>query len=57
MDYRKLGRTGLMVSSLCLGTMQWGWTADETAAFGIMDAFVDISIFRIAKGKLLERWE
>jgi aryl-alcohol dehydrogenase-like predicted oxidoreductase len=41
MDYRKLGRTGLTVSSLCLGTMQWGWTADQETAFAIMDAFVD----------------
>jgi aryl-alcohol dehydrogenase-like predicted oxidoreductase len=41
MDYRKLGRTGLKVSSLCLGTMQWGWTADEKTAFAIMDAFVE----------------
>ena len=41
MDYRKLGRTGLKVSSLCLGTMQWGWTADQETAFAIMDAFVD----------------
>ena len=29
MDYRKLGRTGLKVSELCLGSMQFGWTADE----------------------------
>jgi aryl-alcohol dehydrogenase-like predicted oxidoreductase len=41
MDYRKLGRTGLHVSSLCLGTMQWGWTADEKTAFALMDAFVE----------------
>ncbi len=41
MDYRNLGRTGLKVSSLCLGTMQWGWTADQETAFAIMDAFVD----------------
>jgi aryl-alcohol dehydrogenase-like predicted oxidoreductase len=41
MDYRRLGRTGLKVSSLCLGTMQWGWTADQETAFAIMDAFVD----------------
>jgi aryl-alcohol dehydrogenase-like predicted oxidoreductase len=41
MDYRNLGRTGLKVSSLCLGTMQWGWTADEKAAFTIMDAFIE----------------
>ena len=27
MQYRKLGRTGLQVSELCLGTMQFGWTA------------------------------
>jgi aryl-alcohol dehydrogenase-like predicted oxidoreductase len=39
MDYRKLGRTGLQVSELCLGTMQFGWTADEAASFGVMDAF------------------
>ena len=32
MDYRRLGRTGLKVSELCLGTMQWGWTADEASA-------------------------
>ena len=30
MEYRNLGRTGLKVSELCLGTMQFGWTADET---------------------------
>lgn len=36
MNYRKLGRTGLKVSELCLGTMQWGWTADEGASFVVM---------------------
>lgn len=41
MKYRNLGRTGLKVSALCLGTMQWGWTADEEAAFQVMDAFVE----------------
>ncbi len=41
MNYRNLGRTGLKVSSLCLGTMQWGWTADEKSAFTIMDAFIE----------------
>ena len=25
MNYRKMGRTGLKVSELCLGTMQFGW--------------------------------
>lgn len=40
MQYRNLGHTGLKVSALCLGTMQWGWTADEATSFAIMDAFV-----------------
>ena len=40
MNYRKLGRTGLKVSELCLGTMQFGWTTDESNSVGVMDAFV-----------------
>lgn len=41
MQYRRLGRTGLKVSALCLGTMQFGWTADEGAAFEVLDAFAE----------------
>ncbi|MGB5932879.1 MAG: aldo/keto reductase [Anaerolineae bacterium] len=41
MKYRNLGRTGLKVSELCLGTMQFGWTTDEENAFAIMDAFLE----------------
>ena len=32
MDYRLLGRTGLHVSPLCLGTMNFGPHTDETTA-------------------------
>lgn len=39
MDYRNLGRTGLQVSELCLGTMQFGWTTDEASSLAVMDAF------------------
>jgi len=39
MDYRNLGHTGLKVSELCLGTMQFGWTADETASLAVLDAY------------------
>ncbi len=41
MNYRRLGRTGLKVSEICLGTMQWGWTADEATSFAVMDAFME----------------
>src|SRR3954449_1337626 len=37
MDYRHLGRTGLRVSPLCLGTMNFGPETDETASHEIMD--------------------
>lgn len=40
MNYRNLGRTGLKVSAICLGSMQWGWTADEAASRAVMDAYV-----------------
>lgn len=34
-----MGRTGLKVSELCLGTMQFGWTADEETSRAVLDAF------------------
>lgn len=40
MNYRNLGRTGVKVSELCLGTMQFGWTTDEANSAAVMDAFV-----------------
>ncbi len=39
MDYRKLGRTGLKVSELCLGTMTFLWTSDEKTSFDVLNAF------------------
>jgi aryl-alcohol dehydrogenase-like predicted oxidoreductase len=37
MEYRNLGSTGLKVSELCMGTMQFGWTADEDLSYRILD--------------------
>jgi len=43
MKYKLLGRSGLKVSELCLGTMGFGteagWGADKETSFAIMDAF------------------
>ncbi len=56
MDYRRLGRTGLKVSELCLGTMQFGWTADEATSFAIMDAFVEAGGNFIDTADIYSRW-
>jgi aryl-alcohol dehydrogenase-like predicted oxidoreductase len=44
MEYRKLGRSGLKVSPLCLGTMMFGGPADEAASRGIVDAARDAGV-------------
>lgn len=41
MKYRKLGNTGLAVSSLGLGTMYFGDMTPEEEAFAILDTFVE----------------
>jgi aryl-alcohol dehydrogenase-like predicted oxidoreductase len=38
MEYTQLGRSGLQVSRLCLGTMNFGQDTDEGASHAIMDA-------------------
>jgi aryl-alcohol dehydrogenase-like predicted oxidoreductase len=40
MTLRRLGRSDLMVAPLCLGGNVFGWSADETASFAVLDAFV-----------------
>ena len=41
MDYRPLGRTGLRVSSICLGTMTWGTQNTEAEGHAQMDYALD----------------
>ncbi len=38
MEHTRLGRTGLKVSRLCLGTMTFGVQCDEKTSFAILDA-------------------
>jgi aryl-alcohol dehydrogenase-like predicted oxidoreductase len=42
MQYTKLGRTGLNVSRLCLGTMNFGPLTNEADSFVIMDKALDL---------------
>lgn len=44
MEYTQLGRTGLKVSRLVLGTMNFGPQTDEADSHAIMDAALDAGI-------------
>ncbi len=44
MDYTQLGRTGVQVSRLCLGTMNFGPKTVEEDSFAIMDKALDLGI-------------
>ena len=44
MEYRKLGRSGVLVSPLCLGTMNFGGSTKEEDSFAIMQNAVDSGI-------------
>ncbi len=44
MEYVRLGRTGLKVSPLCLGTMNFGPHTTEAEAFAIMDKALEVGI-------------
>ena len=44
MQYTKMGRSGLKVSRLCLGTMNFGPETAETDSFEIMDKAIDLGI-------------
>jgi len=44
MEYSRLGRTGLKVSRLCLGTMNFGPHASETDSHAVMDKALELGI-------------
>jgi aryl-alcohol dehydrogenase-like predicted oxidoreductase len=44
MEYTRLGRTGLKVSRLCLGTMNFGPHTTEADSFAIMDKALELGI-------------
>jgi len=56
MEYRTLGRNGLKVSALCLGTMQFGWTADEPVSQRILSAAYEAGVNFIDTADIYSRW-
>ncbi len=44
MQYKQLGRTGIEVSTICLGTMTWGSQNTQDEAFAQLDASVEAGV-------------
>lgn len=56
MEYRYLGRTGLKISGLCLGSMQFGWTADEPQSYQILETAFEAGINFIDTADIYSTW-
>jgi aryl-alcohol dehydrogenase-like predicted oxidoreductase len=56
MEYRNLGHTGLKVSELCMGSMQFGWTADENTSYEILDATYNAGVNFIDTANVYSKW-
>ncbi|HRL10846.1 MAG TPA: aldo/keto reductase [Aggregatilineales bacterium] len=56
MQYARLGRTGLQVSRICLGTMNFGWSVDEADSRAIMDAAFDAGINFFDTADIYSSW-
>ena len=56
MEYRYLGRTGLQVSEICMGSMQFKWTTDEATSYKVLDAFFDAGGNFIDTADVYSRW-
>ncbi|MBV9761988.1 MAG: aldo/keto reductase [Acidobacteriaceae bacterium] len=56
MNRRRLGNSGLETPPLALGGNVFGWTADQTASFAVLDAFVDGGFNLIDTADVYSAW-
>src|SRR3954452_15843326 len=56
MELRPLGRSGIDVPKLCVGSNVFGWTVDETASFRILDAFAEAGLTFIDTADVYSSW-
>jgi aryl-alcohol dehydrogenase-like predicted oxidoreductase len=56
MNYKNLGRTGLKVSMLCMGTMQFGWSVNEADSHKILSATLASGINFIDTADVYSKW-
>jgi aryl-alcohol dehydrogenase-like predicted oxidoreductase len=43
-NHKRLGKHGVLVSNICLGTMNFGWHTSEEESFNIMDRALELGI-------------
>jgi len=43
-EHKRLGKHGVRVSNLCLGTMNFGWHTSQEDSFAIMDRALELGI-------------
>lgn len=55
-EHRRLGGHGVLVSNLCLGTMNFGWVTEEKDAFAIMDRALELGINFFDTADVYGRW-
>jgi aryl-alcohol dehydrogenase-like predicted oxidoreductase len=56
MKKRDLGRTGIAIAPVVLGGNVFGWTADKTTSFALLDRFVDAGYNAIDTADAYSRW-
>ncbi|HAX69721.1 MAG TPA: aldo/keto reductase [Anaerolineales bacterium] len=56
MNYKKLGRTGVKVSALCMGTMQFGWSLGEEDSHRILTATFESGINFLDTADIYSKW-
>jgi aryl-alcohol dehydrogenase-like predicted oxidoreductase len=56
MQYRQLGQSSLHVSPITFGCNVFGWTADETTSFALLDAWLDAGFNFIDTADVYSRW-
>lgn len=56
MQKRELGKSGIAITPLMLGTNVLGWTVDDATSFAILDAFVDAGGNAIDTADVYSAW-
>ena len=56
MNKRRLGDSGLELAPLALGGNVFGWTADETTSFAVLDAFIDAGFNFVDTADIYSAW-